>query len=279
MCPHIIIGLQAASDHSLVSSLAHVVARGRVAGDDVGGAIGAGGDAHADVGGVLPDDLGVVAESHVVSRGDGLAAVVGLFRDPGGDGAGVGGRVVAHVQVLALVRDARVGEGALAGNGLGPGLRLGREVGVPDERRGADVAAGAVVGVQGVLLVRGQGARRGGGRGGGGSGGRAGLGASRRRVVGVRRLGDRGDERGGSGRRVGGSACVGGGGGDRGRAGTPSGPRSTEAALKGVAVGAAVVSDAGLDTDQSSGNGQSSSETHFDEKFLCEFVSGTFVKE
>lgn len=164
--------------HLLTNSKNHgmnsLVAGGRVAGNDIGGTRGVGSSGHADLGGGLPDDLGVVTEAHVVGGADGLAVVLGLLGDEGVDGVEVGGVAAGlHVQVLALVGDLGVGEGTDGGQVGGPLLGVGGEGLVPDEVGGADLGAGLVVGVEGRLLVGGE-AAGGGGSGGGGSGSRAG---------------------------------------------------------------------------------------------------------
>lgn len=180
------------------------VTRRVVAGDDVVSTASVRCDSHADLGGGGPDNLsceGVsmshsrmrsrVSEKHTVvavllevaGAGDGLAVVEVLLANPGVGSVGVGRVGVAlPVQVLTIAGGRGVGQGAGGASGggevLGPLEGVAGEAGIPGQGGGTDVGTGAVLAVQGGLLVGGE---AGGGRGGGRRGrgrrgrGRAGL--------------------------------------------------------------------------------------------------------
>jgi hypothetical protein len=126
-----------------------------VTGDDVRSAVSALGDSHADLGGGLPDALGVVTETHVVGAGDGLTVVLALLADEGLDGVGEGGGRGTHVEVLTILT-LGVSQAALSGDLVGPLLGAGDKRVVPLERRVADFLTGLVVEIDGLLLVGGQ---------------------------------------------------------------------------------------------------------------------------
>ncbi|KAI6771215.1 hypothetical protein HG531_008840 [Fusarium graminearum] len=131
------------------------VTRLLVAGDDVRGTVTALGDSHADLGGGLPDALGVVTEAHVVGAGDGLAVVQALLAEEGLDGIGEGGGAGAHVEVLTVLA-LGVSQAAERGDVVGPLLGAGDERVVPLEGAVTDSLAGLVVEVDSLLLVGGQ---------------------------------------------------------------------------------------------------------------------------
>ncbi|KAI6754541.1 hypothetical protein HG530_012293 [Fusarium avenaceum] len=119
---------------------------------------------HGDLGGGLPDTLGVVTEAHVVGAGDGLAAVLALLAEEGLDGIGEGGAASAHVEVLTVVA-LGVSQAAERGDVVGPLLGAGDERVVPLEGLVADILAGLVVEIEGLLLVGGEAGRSGAGAG------------------------------------------------------------------------------------------------------------------
>lgn len=119
----------------------------------------------------------------VAGASDSLAVVEVLLADPSVGSVGKGRVGVAlPVEVLTIAGGGGVGQGAGGPAGgdevLGPLEGIAGEGVVPGEGGGADIGTGAVLAVQGGLLVGGEaGGGRGGGRRGrgGGGGGRGGL--------------------------------------------------------------------------------------------------------
>jgi hypothetical protein len=144
-----------------------------VAGDNPRGTGAVLGDSHTDLGGGLPDALGVVTEGHVVGAGDSLTVVLALLAQESLNSSGVGVGAAAHVKVLAILT-LRVLEAAELSKVVGPLLGTGGKRVVPRERLVTNSLAGLVVEVESLLLISVEV-----GRSGAGAGVGAGLSGSR----------------------------------------------------------------------------------------------------